>query len=344
MAELNKDEEKIGGFSIEGYNENATPQLLTLLQSRDSVLESLNHALSLTTETIYIADYGSSEGKNSMILFNEAINTFRESSLKPIHIIHNDLPTNNWEKTFKTLLNSPNTYLNCPNTTFSAIGKSFYERILPDNFIHLAISSRSFQYLSQPLSTPDNIVLSASNDPEFKARAAEIAHQDMVNFLLLRHKELASRGRLIFQVADEKSHMGQIGALNGASESIFRKGIITEEEWKDLTLSLYGRSTEEVERALNETSHLYKAISIEKVIHRKSGLSLMNAEELKEHIVKFKSLAGTVMAGPFSKSLKTRAEDEKQEILKLYMEEIGEVQVIFDNDSYLHSVVLEKID
>mmetsp|Transcript_10637 Transcript_10637/g.10670 ORF Transcript_10637/g.10670 Transcript_10637/m.10670 type:complete len:262 (+) Transcript_10637:3-788(+) len=251
-----------GGIVFHGYNEGSLHQRLQLLKASDVFIDSLNHVSSLTNEQIVIADYGSSEGYNSMVFLRQTLSKFRENSSSPVLVIHNDLPDNNWVKTFKTILEFEESYIKLPNVYFSAIGRSFYDQILPNNSVNIGLSSASLHWLSQPISAPDNCIPSASNDSEFKALASKIAHNDLVTLLHQRHKELVNSGRLVIQFLNETiSTAATSTIINITTENAFAKGIITEEEKRNITIPMYGRTSEEVQNALNEVSELYRVIS-----------------------------------------------------------------------------------
>ena len=91
------------------------------------MLKSLQYSLSITPGPIVLADYGCSEGYNSMIYFNTLFQAFREHSDREISITHTDLPDTNWVLVNNTLTSSEESYLKLENIYFSTIGKSFFQ-------------------------------------------------------------------------------------------------------------------------------------------------------------------------------------------------------------------------
>src|SRR6516162_39215 len=81
---------------------------------------------------IVIADYGSSQGKNSLAPMRVAISALRTrlGPNRPILVSHVDLPSNDFNTLFQVLDSDPDTYvLDEPNVFPCAIGRSFYGKV-----------------------------------------------------------------------------------------------------------------------------------------------------------------------------------------------------------------------
>src|SRR5579864_8816586 len=90
--------------------------------------------LESSTRPIVLADYGSSQGKNSLAPMDVAISTLRTriGENRPIVVFHVDQSTNDFNSLFEVLANDPDRYTQRDAQVFScAIGRSFYERVLP---------------------------------------------------------------------------------------------------------------------------------------------------------------------------------------------------------------------
>ena len=90
---------------------------------------------------VMVADYGSSQGKNSLPPIHVVIKYLRErvGSGKPIFVFHIDQPTNDFNTLFEVLDKDPDRYTRDePNVFPCAIGRSFYEQVLPSESVHLA--------------------------------------------------------------------------------------------------------------------------------------------------------------------------------------------------------------
>jgi hypothetical protein len=95
-------------------------------------------------EPIVIADYGSSQGRNSLGPMSAAIRALRGRTGRDraISVVHTDLAGNDFSALFQTLADDPDSYLRDDSAIFaSAIGRSFYEQILPSGTITLGWSS-----------------------------------------------------------------------------------------------------------------------------------------------------------------------------------------------------------
>jgi len=105
-------------------------------------------ALPPDSQPIVIADYGSSQGHNSLLPLQVAIQVLRQrvGQNREISVVHTDLPKNDFTALFQTLMESPESYLRKDPATFaSAIGRSFYEQILPTGSVTLGWSSWAVQ-------------------------------------------------------------------------------------------------------------------------------------------------------------------------------------------------------
>jgi SAM dependent carboxyl methyltransferase len=139
--------------------------------------------LAADPQPVVIADYGSSEGHNSLGPLAAAISRLRErvGPERAISVVHTDLPENDFTALFRMLAADSNSYL-CgdPAVFTSAIGRSFYEQILPANSVTLAWSSWAVQWLSRvPAPIPDQVQVAYSQDPAASAPGGRTgAHAD----------------------------------------------------------------------------------------------------------------------------------------------------------------------
>ena len=157
-------------------------------------------ALDSTDQPLVIADYGSSQGKNSLPPLRAAIRTLRGrvGPARPIIVVHVDQPANDFNTLFEVLHADPERYsLDDPNVFPSAIGRSFYESVFPKAHVHLGWSSYAAVWLSRnPARIPGHFVPRVATGPvreAFERQAAE----DWKAFLSLRAVELKPGGRLV---------------------------------------------------------------------------------------------------------------------------------------------------
>lgn len=152
---------------------------------------------------VVIVDYGSSQGKNSLGPLRTAIEAVRQKvgGERPILVYHEDLPINDFNALFDVLYNDPDSYaLNQPNVFPCAIGRSFYEEVLPASSVDIGWSSYAAMWLSRvPMPIPGHFYWAKSGG-ETRAAFERQAAQDWERFLSLRAKELRPGGRFVLSV------------------------------------------------------------------------------------------------------------------------------------------------
>ena len=151
-------------------------------------------------QPIVIADYGSSQGKNSMVPMQVAIRNLRQrlGPNRPICVVHIDQPSNDFNTLFEVLDADPDRYvLDEPNVFPGAIGRSFYESVLPPGSVELGWCSYAAVWLSRvPTFIPDHFV-SLRATGRVRAEFERQGAQDWEAFLSLRAIELRPGGRLV---------------------------------------------------------------------------------------------------------------------------------------------------
>jgi S-adenosylmethionine-dependent carboxyl methyltransferase len=205
-------------------------------------------ALDSGDEPVVIADYGSSQGKNSLGPMRVAIKILRTrlGPHRPILVYHIDKPANDFNTLFQVLENDPDRYgLEEPNVFPSAIGRSFYKEVLPPDHVHLGWSSYAAVWLSRiPSLIPGHFsVIGAAADvhAEFERQAA----QDWKDFLSLRASELRPGGRLVIvlpALEEDKSGFEDImNHANAVLAEMANEGAILVEERERMVLGGYPR-------------------------------------------------------------------------------------------------------
>ena len=182
------------------YNRYARPQA----QGIGSALPLLEQAVRDTAidgdDPIAIADYGSSQGKNSLAPMRAAIRALRDrvGPTRPVLVYHVDQATNDFNALMTVLHSDPDSYVsNEPNVFSCAIGRSFYESVLPPESVHIGWSSYAVVWLSRmPTLIPDHFLAHLSTGP-VRAQFDQQGARDWESFLTLRARELRPGGRLI---------------------------------------------------------------------------------------------------------------------------------------------------
>jgi hypothetical protein len=149
---------------------------------------------------VVIADYGSSQGKNSLAPMRIAIENVRRriGPHRPISVFHIDQPSNDFNTLFEVLDADGDRYaLDEPNVFPCAIGRSFYENFLPPDSVHLGWSSYAAVWLSHiPTLLLEHFIPLRGTDAE-RAAFHRQAARDWEAFLSLRARELRPGGRLV---------------------------------------------------------------------------------------------------------------------------------------------------
>lgn len=202
---------------------------------------------------IAIADYGSSQGKNSLVPIKAAITALRKRAggERSISVFHVDQPSNDFNSLFEVLDADPGTYIaNDPNVYPAAIGRSFYGRVLPPGSVNLGWSSYAAIWLSrvpEPISGHFVAIRSNRSRPAFDRQAA----QDWERFLTLRSGELRPGGRFIIVlpgVTDE----GLVGLepifdnANAILDEMVADGAITYDERTRMAISAHPRRKQDL--------------------------------------------------------------------------------------------------
>jgi hypothetical protein len=159
-----------------GYNRNSQVQAGGLSPALPMLERAAwTVAVPLEPQLIVIADYGCSEGHNSLAPLHTAIRVVRQriKQDRAIMVAHSDLPENDFTVLFQTLISSPESYLQKDAAVFaSAIGRSFYEQILPSSSVTVGWSSWAVQWLSRtPAMIPDQVQVAFSKMPPHGLRS-----------------------------------------------------------------------------------------------------------------------------------------------------------------------------
>jgi hypothetical protein len=188
-----------GGF----YNRHSALQKANL-QSAIPLLQEAAGSIPIDEKRpIVVVDYGSSQGRNSLLPIRTAIDGLRTrvGEATPIEIFHTDLPSNDFTSLFVTLDSDPQSYLAAARNVYSfAVGRSYFDQILPAGQVDLGWSSNALHWMSSnPVDVPDHgwAIFSAS-----AAAHTAVDYQldeDWRRFLMARSIELRTGGQLVCQ-------------------------------------------------------------------------------------------------------------------------------------------------
>ncbi|HME48585.1 SAM-dependent methyltransferase [Mycobacterium sp.] len=200
--------------------------------------------------SIVIADYGASAGHNSLLPIGIAISALRKRAEpgRAIFVVHTDVAENDYATLFDALARDPHSYLRDDPATFSAaIGRSFYQQILPSNSVTLGWSSWAVQWLSRvPAPIPDHVGVAYSHDSAARSAYRRQAADDWIAFLTARSRELVPGGHLVvLTMALDDGDFGYRPLLEGIVAELAEmvtEGLITGGEARRMAIPTTGRS------------------------------------------------------------------------------------------------------
>ncbi len=218
-------------------------------------------ALPAGDSPVVVADYGSSEGRNSLAPMGRAIGALRAriGPDRAVSVVHTDVPGNDFSALFQLLASDPKSYLRDDPAVFaSAVGRSFYEQILPPASVTLGWSAWAAQWLSRtPAPIPDHVQVACSADPDARAVYARQAAQDWETFLTCRSRELRPGGRLVVltMASTDDGDFGYRTVLSAMYESLrelVAEGLVQPEEAAAMAIPTVGRTRAEFSAPFSE--------------------------------------------------------------------------------------------
>jgi len=223
-----------------------------------------------------IADYGSAQGRNSLLPIKTAIAQLNALVAKsgrtgiPITVTHTDLPTNDWTTLFQTVLSSPDSYLADQSNVFCfASGTSIYHQIFPPNHIAFAYSAITEHWLSRkPCNIPDEI-WSARATGKVRTIWAAQAKADWHAFLRYRALEMRPSARL-FIVGSGANQQGDSGAealidlANATLQKLVKDGALLPEEYEEMTIPTYYRTVQEWKEPFSSDSDISQSLALDR--------------------------------------------------------------------------------
>jgi hypothetical protein len=162
-------------------------------------------------------------------------------------IYHVDQPSNDFNSLFKLLDTNPGRYSwNDPYAYPCAIGRSFYENVLPTNSVHIGWSSYAAMWIRRiPALIPGHFAFQRSTGDVRVAWDRQGA-EDWETFLSLRALELRQGGCLIVSVPGADEHGGSVfervlDQANAELATMIDEGAITAEERRRMALNVWPR-------------------------------------------------------------------------------------------------------
>lgn len=230
---------------------------------------------------IAIADYGAATGYNSLLPIRAAIAEIRARTRADhaILVTHTDLPGNDFTALFSTLAEDPDSYLaKNPAVFASAVGRSFYQQILPSESVMLGWSSWATHWLSRvPAPIDDHIHIAHSSDAGAHRAYTRQAALDWHDFVAFRGRELAPGGRAVILTlglddAGLPGFAGLMDALLASLGTLVTEGLLRPDELTRMVIPTVGRTEKEF-LAPFAPSGRFEGLSVEHI-------DLFSAEDL----------------------------------------------------------------
>lgn len=225
-----------------------SPALPLLEQAAESV------ELPAAPTPIVIADYGVSEGRNSLAPMRIAIAALRDraGAERAISVVHTDVPDNDFAALFRLLASDPESYARLDPAAFPfAVGRSFYRQILPSDSVSLGWSSWAVQWLSRvPATIPDQVQVAFSSDASSRAAFERRADEDWRSFLESRSREMRAGAKLVVltMARDASGDFGYgplLQALYATLLALVDEGLLSSDEARHMAIPTVGRMREE---------------------------------------------------------------------------------------------------
>ena len=139
-----------GGMKDGGYYDANSSFQAKVAKSGDALLERAVAARAVPADLpVTVADYGSSEGRNSIATVTTALSLLSARGSASITVLHNDLPTNDWRGLADNLA-GPDSYLRAfPSARSLFAPRSFFERVTSPATVTLGTSGSSAHWLSR---------------------------------------------------------------------------------------------------------------------------------------------------------------------------------------------------
>ncbi|ASY46005.1 MAG: hypothetical protein EPO45_13560 [Sphingobium sp.] len=235
------------------YNRHSGLQQANL-QSALPLLEAAARAIGVgSVGPVSIVDYGASQGRNSMAPMATAIDLVRaHDAQRPVQVVHTDLPSNDFTSLFGLLDRDPASYLNGRQGVFpSAIGRSYFDAILPPGSVDLGWSSNALHWMScNPVDVADHGWAIFSRSAQARAAVEAVLAKDWLAFLKARAVELRPGGRLICQFMgrgpDSHGFEWMAGNFWQSIVDMEGEGLLSADETLRMTAPSAGRSLDQI--------------------------------------------------------------------------------------------------
>lgn len=246
-----------GGF----YNRHSAPQARALAYVLPWLVEAAAEMdFAPTPDAIALADFGCSEGRNSIAVMKSVLPALRSRTKRPFLTVHSDLPTNDFSQLLQALGSKDSSVLGDGNVYSALVGGSMFDQLLPSRSTHIAMTFNAIGFLScRPLDRLPGYILpngpsalrdvGTVTDVERETFAAQ-ALSDLDSFLRARGEELVPGGKLLIQVFGvgeaHRTCDGIYDVLNDAVLEAVEAGEISRMTYDSYYQPVYFRPLEEL--------------------------------------------------------------------------------------------------
>lgn len=200
---------------------------------------------------LVIADMGAAQGRSEMAPLSLAVAGLRARSTAPIAVVHTDLPGNDWASLFAAVEGADDSYLAAASDVYpSAVGRSFFGRLLPADHVLLGWSAIAVHWLSRlPAELPGAVYCAFAEGAVADAFRAQ-ARDDWRAFLDARRTELRPGGEIVVVggAADPDGTSGAeplMGTLSEVARGLVAEGVLSAAELARMTLPTWNRTPAE---------------------------------------------------------------------------------------------------
>jgi hypothetical protein len=170
-----------------------------------------------------------------------------------VEVIHTDQPSNDFASLFIALRDDPNSYLAGRSGIFiSAVGRSYFDPILPPARVHVGWTSWALQWMSRnPVDVPDHFLAAMGASAAAHEAVKRQLADDWKRFLLARSGEMRDGAKLVSLFIGRTPNIygfdRGFGELCRAVKEMGREGLISPQEELRITLPVGWRSVADIE-------------------------------------------------------------------------------------------------
>lgn len=243
------------------YNRNSEPQRLVNQLAIPHFVEAARQVALPVGRPLFIVDYGSSQGANSLAPLSAAIDALRARTPMAIAVLHVDQPSNDFTALFQAIRNTDQNYARRPDVYYAAIGRSFYEDVMPPGTVDLGWSANAIQWLQTKPCPVIGHIWPYRGDVETRTRYDVAADADWRQFLDRRAQEMAPGAWLVVSVrtldeAEPPALSIAYDVLNDIARDMVAEGHLRPAEYERFLLPTVFRTADEIRAPFGEVGYL----------------------------------------------------------------------------------------